>query len=131
MTYFKRKDKGFCPAFHAPDGVVYWVQDHKIYGFNGGEYEYSLMQRKESECINNYSEAKWKRLLENHKIRYKGEYCGNQICEDKAKVYCYSSNNKELKVIYPEYEIKSGFRSFCECLNYAEKYIEYKYGNEE
>ena len=44
--YFKRADKGFCPTYHSPDGVMYWIQDHKIKHFNGGgEYEYDFMCR--------------------------------------------------------------------------------------
>lgn len=125
--FFKRADKGFCPAYHSSDGIMYWVQDHKINHFNGGgEYEYDFICRKEcSKTKMSYKQLE--RFSVKNNLRRTGHCWKTEYFTDGKNDYSYNPDDKTLKTIFPDYVIKYGFKSFKECLEYAENYIAEKY----
>lgn len=128
--FFKRKEKGYCPTYHAPDGLMYWVQDHKVNHFNGGgEYEYSLMCRKKDFC-ENMSNAQFKKFVKKFSLIYVENCCGIDIFKSRGRSgerYCYNVHDKVLKIVYGDQMIKGDFQSYKDCIEYAEKYVKEKY----
>lgn len=130
--FFKRADKGFCPAYHSTDGIMYWVQDRKINYFNGGgEYEYDFMSRKENSKTT-MTKGELKKFVIKNKAKLISD-CSNDriyLYSDGKNDYIYNIQEKTLKIIYAERVIKGGFAGFKECLEYAEKYISERYYKE-
>lgn len=126
--YFKRADKGFCPTYHSPDGVMYWIQDHKIKHFNGGgEYEYDFMCRKENKKIT-ITRAQLKHRIEQNGLKLIRNYAdGTELYTNGKDEYIYRKQEKTLVIIHFERIIKGCFPSFEECIKYAENYIAEKY----
>jgi hypothetical protein len=126
--YFKRADKGFCPTYHSPDGVMYWIQDHKIKHFNGGgEYEYDFMCRKEN-LRKTITRAQLKNLIAQNDLKLMLNCSnGTEIYTDGKDEYIYRKQEKTLMIIHFERTIKGCFPSFEECMKYAENYIAEKY----